>query len=205
MGVTAAMIFFRWKAKVLDEYRRWMGYELSPVDQDLLAILRMMHQQGLSPREARFVIQTMEEKGSIEGTRHMAAILAGEQYSAKDTENEISGEQAFNDDEALMSVPTKILEEKQTESNEVRFVVESMGRKTLFKTIRAEGRYHSLYRAFNEDEDIDNPAVDFCKCRSNYLNGTLDYIKEIAQNYVKLIINKDRQNINSPFPPDFFK
>ena len=74
------MIFFRWKAKVFDEYRRWMGCELILDDLDFVKTLQVMHQQGLSLREARIVICTIEEHGPIEGMRYMGAILAGKQY-----------------------------------------------------------------------------------------------------------------------------
>ncbi len=75
------MLFTTWKARALEEYRAWTGPPLSPIDSDVVETLRMLHKQGLSPREARMVVCTGEEHGPVEAIRRMGAILSGEQYT----------------------------------------------------------------------------------------------------------------------------
>lgn len=85
IGIIIFLIFFfrpfsRYKRSVLKEYRNWRGYNLSPINQNFINLLRAMKKQGLTPREARLVICTYQDKGDIEGTRHMSAIISGKQY-----------------------------------------------------------------------------------------------------------------------------
>jgi hypothetical protein len=74
--------FAVYKRKVLAEYKRWRGRPLLPVDDDLLATLRSIKAQGLSPREARFVLCTYLDHGSMEAMKHVSALLSGETYKA---------------------------------------------------------------------------------------------------------------------------
>ncbi len=114
--------FARYKRKVIKEYRNWRGRDLYPVDTDLVEVLRTLHKQGLSPREARIIICTYQDKGPLEAMQHMATILSGENYHSEAENHQTSTQRKTvtpsTTKKRIMDVTSKIIQSVLIDSKE---------------------------------------------------------------------------------------